>query len=130
MKKLPKSMGACADLLYETREKRLAADKVAATLKAEEERIKQHIIDNLDKRIETGAAGKHHRVQIVPKTKVRVDPEKWDAFFGWVGKNKRWDLLQKRVNDNAVLELLEQKRPPKIPGASKFPVLSISLTKV
>jgi hypothetical protein len=51
------------------------ADKAAAELKAEETRITNHIIDNLDKRSETGAAGKHHRVQVVRKKKYRVTRE-------------------------------------------------------
>lgn len=123
-------MGACADLLYDVRTARLEADKRAAELKAEEQRIKDHIIDNLDKREETGAAGKHHRVQIVPKVKVRVDPEQWDKFFGWVAKNRRFDMLQKRVNDNAVLETINASRAPKIPGVERFTALAVSLTKV
>lgn len=129
MKKLPKSMGACADLLFDAREKRLAADKVAAALKTEEERIKNHIIDNLQKD-DTGAAGKHHRVQVVRKRKYRVGPENWNKFFAWVGKNKRYDMLQKRINDAAVLEHMETPRAAKLPGVEPFDYVSISLTKV
>lgn len=129
MLKLPKSMGACADLLYSTREKRLTADKAAAVLKAEEERIKTHIIDNLDKREETGAAGKHHRVQVVRKKKYRVDPVKWDSFFKWVGKNNRFDLLQKRLSDDAVKAVIEEGKK-KIPGVEPFDYVTVSLTKV
>lgn len=128
-KKLPKSMGACADLLYEVREKRLAADKVAAELKVEEERIKSYIIDNMPE-TDSGGIGKHHKAQVVLKPKARVNPEKWDGFFGWVAKNKRFDLLQKRINDAAVLDTLNQPRAPKIPGVERFTAKTVSLTKV
>lgn len=128
-KAFPKSMGACADLLFLTREKRLQLDKAAAELKAEETRITNHIIDNLDKRDETGAAGKHHRVQVVRKKKYRVDPMKWNYFFAYVSKNKRFDLLQKRISDDAVKALVEEGKK-KIPGVEPFDYVTVSLTKV
>lgn len=128
MKKLPRSMGACADLLFATREKRLAADRVAAELKAEEESIKQHIVDNLAKEDLTGGAGKTHRVQVVRKWKPRVDPTKWDKFYAWVSKNKRFDLLQKRLADVAVKELLAEGK--KVPGVEQFHYVDVSLTKL
>lgn len=127
--KFPKSMGACADMLHDIRTARLAADKFAAELKSHEERLKTHIIDNLDKRIESGAAGKHHRVQIVPKRKWRVNAEKWDNFFHWVAKKKRFDLLQKRINDTAVAELMTTSKA-KVPGVESFDAVTVSLTKV
>lgn len=128
MTKLPKSMGACADLLFKTRTMRLAADKAAASLKSEEERIKNHIIEHLDKN-STGAAGKTHRVQVVRKYKYVVDPTKWSTFHAWVAKNKRFDLLQKRLSDDAVKETVEEGKK-KIPGVLKHDYVSVSLTKV
>lgn len=128
-KALPKSMGACADLLFMTRQERLKLDKAVQELKGEETRITNHIIDNLDKRNETGVAGKHHRVQVVRKKKYRVDPMKWDSFFGWVAKNKRFDLLQKRLSDDAVKATIEDGKK-KIPGVEPFDYVTVSLTKV
>lgn len=126
-KKLPKSMGACADLYYDAKQARLKADKTAAELKAEEDRIKNHIIDNLSKET-TGAAGKHHRVQVVRKWKPRVNPEKWPAFYAWVSKNRAFDMLQKRLSDDAVRERMADGK--KIPGVEKFDYVDVSLTKV
>lgn len=128
MKKLPKSMGACADLYFEARQKRLAADKAAAELKAEEVRIANYIIDNLDKN-STGAAGKHHRVQVITKVKHRVNPEKWNDFYKWVAKNNAFDLLQKRLSDEALRDRLANSKA-KIPGVEPFNAVTISLTKV
>lgn len=126
-KKLPKSMGLCADLFFDAKQKRLAADKVTADLKVEEERIKLHIINNL-KKDDTGAAGKHHRVQVVRKRKFIVNPEKWNYFYAWVAKNKRFDMLQKRLSDAAVKETVEAGK--KIPGVEPFDYVDVSLTKV
>jgi len=121
-------MGACADLLYDVKTQRLALDKQVQDLKAEETRITNHIIDNLSKD-DTGAAGKHHRVQVVRKKKYRVDPTKWDRFFKWVGKNNRYDLLQKRISDDAVKATIEESKK-KIPGVEPFDYVTVSLTKV
>lgn len=129
-KKLPKSMGACADLYYDARQKRLAADKVAAELKAEENRIANHIIDNLSKD-DTGAAGKHHRVQVKRERKWRVGPENWSKFHAWVRKNNRFDFLQKRVSEEAIKEYLATSRGGKAPpGMEPYDYVKISLTKV
>jgi len=122
-------MGACADLLFDVRQQRLDADKYAASLKSEEERIKTHIIDNL-KKDDTGAAGKHHRVQVKRDRKYRVNPENWNKFFAWVGKNKRYDMLQKRINDAAVRDHMETPRAAKLPGVEPFDYVTVSLTKV
>jgi hypothetical protein len=126
-KALPKSMGACADLLYKTREERLKLDKAAAAMKAEEERIKNHIIDTLDKN-STGAAGKTHRVQVITKTKLRVNTEKWNDFYAWVAKNKAFDMLRRQINEEATAARIEAGK--KVPGVETFNAVTVSLTKV
>ena len=128
---IPKSMGATADLLYDVREARLAADKYAQALKAEETRITNHIIDNLSKKDDTGAAGKHHRVQVKRKQKFRVNPEKWPKLHAWIAKTGRFDLLQKRISDDAITELMTTaKKKDQPPGVEPFDYVTVSLTKV
>jgi hypothetical protein len=127
MKKFPKSMGACADLLFDIRTKRLAADKIAEELKGQETALKNHIIDNLDKSSD-GAIGKHHMVRVTRKPKPRVITEKWNEFFAWVSKNKAWDVVQKRLSDTAVLDRIEAGK--RIPGVEIFQAIDVSLTKV
>lgn len=123
-KAFPKSLGACADLLYQMRETRLAADKEAAALKSEENRLKEHIINTLPKD-SGGAVGKTHKVIIVTKTKQQV--KDWDKFWAYVGKNKAWDLLQKRIADVAVQARIDDGK--KLPGVEAFTVVDVSLTK-
>lgn len=124
-KPLPKSMAACADLLFERREKRLAADKVAAALKAEETALINHIIDNLPKD-SSGAMGKHHKAQVITETKQQV--KDWPVFFAYVSKTKAWDMLQKRTSDAAVQARIDDGK--KVPGVEPFTVVKVSLTKV
>lgn len=127
LKPFPKSMGACADLLADTREKRLAADKVAEALKAEENRLKEHIINSLDKS-STGAAGKHHMVRVIIKQKPQV--REWDKFYAYVHKNKAFDLLQRRLSETAIIDRMMEARGKKLPGIEMFNTVDVSLTKV
>lgn len=125
--KYPKSMGACADMLFDMKEKRLAADKAAAELKAEESALTEHIINNLPKG-DTGASGKHHKVQVVTKQVPQLDPEQSEAFYKWVSKNKRWDALQRRLNEKAIADTLDAGK--QVPGIKMFTAVKLSLTKV
>lgn len=128
--KLPKAMGQCADLLYDTRQARLAAERFAEQIKAEETRISNHIIDNLPKD-DTGAAGKRYRAQVKRDRKWRVNPEQWDKFHKWVAKTGRFDMLQKRLSDAAIAEaMMELPKKQQPPGVEPFDFLKISLTKL
>lgn len=124
MKAFPKSMAACADLLYLKRTARLAADKSAAELKLQEQALIDHIIDNLPKD-SGGAVGKTHKVIVITKIKQQV--KDWDKFWAYVAKNKRYDLVQKRISDAAVQELIDDKK--KVPGVEPFTAVTVSLTK-
>jgi GTP-binding protein EngB required for normal cell division len=127
-KAYPKSMGACADLLFDMKAKRLDLDKAAAAAKAEETALINHIIDKLDKE-SSGAAGKHHRVQVITKQKPQV--KDWAAFYAYVKKNDAFDLLQRRIGEQAVMDRLEDPKNRKgLPGVEMFQAVTVSLTKV
>lgn len=123
--KIPKALGACADLLYEVRQRRLEADKLAAAWKEQEQRIIDHVVDNLPKE-SSGAMGKGYMVRVITKQKPQV--KDWDAFWEYVRKNKAYDLLQKRISDGAVQDRLMDKK--KLPGVELFTAVTVSLTKV
>lgn len=124
-KPFPKSMSACADLLYDLRTERLEADKVAAALLEREKALKEHIINNLSKD-SSGAMGKHHKVKVEPKVILQVDD--WPAFHAYVSKTKAWDMLQKRISDKAVSDRIADGK--KVPGVVEFHTKTVSLTKV
>lgn len=124
--KFPKSMGLCADRLYELRNKRLEEQKKVEALEAEEKALKAHIIDHLPRSQQTGASGKFANVRIIDKQVPQL--QDIEALYGYIRKTKRTDLLQKRLNETAIKELVDAGKTP--PGVTLFPVKTISLTKV
>lgn len=123
--KFPKSFGACADRLAVLKAERLAQQKLADVLEAEEVALKAYVIQNLPKS-EGGAIGKTHKVQVVTKVVPRV--EDWNVFYTYIAKKKRFDLLQRRPSDAAIQELWDNKQ--RVPGVIEFQAVTVSVTKV
>jgi hypothetical protein len=124
--KPPKSLGACADRLYELRQQRLAVQKEVDKLAAEETFLREHIINTLPKSEASGIAGKLARVTVVTKQVPQV--KDWDAFYKFVKKTGSFDLLQRRLTDQAIKERWEAGK--EVPGVEHFNAVSISLNKV
>ncbi len=123
---MPDSIGICADLYAEVRELRLAMQKHVDDVKSRESEIRDHIIDNLSKSADTGAAGKRYRAQVVRKLKPSL--KDWDAFTAFVVANNRFDLLQKRIAERGVLDMLENDEV--VPGVERFHAVDVSITKI
>lgn len=124
--KIPKTIGSCADLLYETKAKRLALQKQVDQLEAEEKDLKDHIINTLPKSQASGVAGKVARVSVTKKSVPQV--KDWPKFFTHLKKTGEFELLQRRLNESAVSERWEAKK--KIPGVEAFEVVTVSLNKI
>lgn len=126
--KLPKNLGACADLYYEALEKRLAADKVAAALKATEVYIAEHLIQSLPKGEATGVSGKRCSVRIENKEDYR--PKDWDKVWAYIFKQKDPTLLQRRLSVEAIRDIMSTRKTP-LPGIEKvqYPVVRYSVIK-
>lgn len=124
--KFPKALGACADKLFELRNKRLAEQKKVDEIAAEESALKNHIIENLPKSEASGVAGKLARVTVVTKQIPQV--KDWDAFYKYVKKTGSFDLMQKRLTDAAIKERWEAGK--EIPGVEHFNAVSVSINKV
>lgn len=123
---MPASIGLCADLYSEVRELRLAMQKIVDDVKARETEIKEHIIDNLSKSSDTGAAGRKYRAQIVTKEVPTL--KDWTAFTAYVAENNRFDLMHKRIADTAVKDMWEAGAD--VPGVGKFKAVDVSITKL
>lgn len=123
---LPENLGRCADLYREVRDVRLAMQKEVDDVERREKQIKEHIIDSLSKSDEQGAVGLRYIAKIEMKTKYKVAD--WGVFHSWVRKNDRFDMLHKRLSDDAVREFAEhnQHTPP---GTEVFSVPDVSITK-
>lgn len=124
--KFPKALGACADLLYQLRQKRLEMQKEVDKIAAEEAALKEYIINTLPKSEASGVAGKLARVTVVTKEVPQV--EDWEAFYKYVKKTGQFDLLQRRVVDAAIKERWEHGE--EIPGVKHFQAVTVSINKV
>ena len=124
--KIPKTIGACADLLYATRQRRLALSKQVEQLEAEESELREHIINTLPKSEASGVAGRVARVTVHTKDVPQV--KDWAKFYAYVKKTGQFDLMQRRLADGAVKERLEAGK--KLPGVEVFRATVVSLNKV
>jgi len=123
---IPDSIGRCADLLHEVKQLRLDMDKEVDVVRQRERELEQHIIDNLESGEDTGAAGLQYRVQVRKKTKPK--PSDWAALHDYIREHGRFDLLQKRLADKAVMDMLAEGED--LPGVERIHVPQISLTKI
>jgi len=124
--KPPKTLGACADLLFTTRNDRLTLQKQVDALSAQETSLKDHIIATLPKSDSTGVAGKLARVTVVTDEVPQV--KDWDLFYAYVHKNKAYELLNRALSKAGVTERLEAGK--KVAGVEMFPVVKVSINKV
>lgn len=143
--KFPKSLGSCVDLYHDTREKRLAANRVTEEIKAVETAIATHIIDNVPKG-DKGAIGARYKG--VVKTEDVFQVEDWDKFYAFLKKTGSFELLNRALNQAAVREHTDvlnerldatnarqadpAKRKPRkmLPGVKIFKAVKLSVTKV
>ena len=124
--KLPKTDGACADLLYLTRQARYKLQHEVAKLEALEKAVEQRFIDTLSSKDSTGVAGKVGRVQIKPKTVPVV--EDWPKFYAHIKKTGEFELMQRRVAEGAVKERWDASK--QVPGVGRFSTKTVSCTAV
>jgi hypothetical protein len=124
---MPLTMGRCADLLKDVQQLRLSMEKEVEEVKARESEIKEHIINNLSKSEDTGAAGLRYRVQVVMKRKTKVID--WSLLHSWIRKNDRFDMLQKRLSDTAAQDWQEQEQRV-LPGCEIINLPDLSITKI
>lgn len=124
--KFPKSLAACADKLYQLRAQRQQMQKEVDSVEAEEKAVKAHIIDNLPKSDASGVAGKLCRVTIISKEIPQLKDD--EAFFKYVKKTGRFDLMQRRLSDAAIKEIWENGK--EVPGVDHFNAVTLSINKV
>jgi hypothetical protein len=123
---IPRSIGRTADLYNDVRQLRLAMEKEAEKVKARETELREYMIANLSKSDDTGAAGLRYRAQIVSKDVPRAAD--WAKVHAYIRKNDRFDLLQKRLGEKAVMDMWEQGEA--IPGVEVVKVPDVSITKI
>lgn len=123
---IPASIGRTADLYSDVRALRLAMEKEVEKVKARETELREYIIANLSKSDDTGAAGLRYRAQIVMKDVPRALD--WPLVHDFIQKTGRFDLLQKRLGEKAVMDMVEQGE--QIPGVEVVHLPDVSITKL
>lgn len=124
--KLPKTLAACADKLYQTREKRLALQRQAKELEEQESKLKQHLIEKLPEQDASGVAGKVCRITLVDK--VVPYAKDWSEIYDHIKKTGHFDLLGRRINAKAVEERWENGE--EVPGVETYTTTNVSINKL
>lgn len=122
----PKTLGACADLLFTIRKQRLELQRHIDLLTAKESELKAHIIGSLPDEDASGVSGMVARVTITTKSVAQV--KDWEKFYEFVQTTGEFDLMQKRVSDAAVKERWEAG--DSVPGVEPYSFKTLSINKV
>ena len=113
-----------ADQWFEANKKRLAADKIAASLKAEEDGFKAILLREFQEQKLTGIGGKKVRVGMDPVPDYVPAVKDWPAYYDYIVEHRAFELLQRRPGVEACRERWE--RGVAIPGCEKFPVFKLT----
>lgn len=137
--KFPKTLAACADLYWETREKRLAAEKEIEAGKAVEAAMRDHLIATLPTQQASTIGGKLCKVTLVRKSVPKVTD--WSLVYkkivdDYQAHAKRRDGLQdsafalvgKSIGRAAVQEAWDAGK--QVPGVEAYPVVELSVSKL
>lgn len=126
LKASSKSLGPLADLLYRARQERYAAQKRVDAMKVEERALEAKLRAGLLKLEGNTVGGRKARVTLGLKQVPKV--VNWDALYAHIQKTGEFELLHRRVSDEAVKERAEQKI--RVPGVQLEPVQVLSVEKL
>jgi hypothetical protein len=137
--KPPKTLGECADLLYTTKNERLAQQKMADALEKKENALKDYIIETLPKSKANGVAGHLARVTLEKKDIPRA--EDWSKIYAQVVKNYLAEVKKKSGQEDGAFALLNRAlnatavgdvwaTQKEVPGVLKFVAIKVSINKL
>jgi len=115
--------GYLADTLYKLRQNRLKIEALINESKAEERRIKDHLIKTLTRDELTRIAGKVAGVSVVTSDQPRALD--WALIWAHVKKTGHFELLHKRLSAEACRERWEQGI--ELPGVERFKAIDLSV---
>lgn len=120
------TLGKQIDALYKKRAERLALSAEVESMKAEEKIMETAIMEAMDKEDSTGSKGSVASCSI-SSTEVG-NPLDWGAFYKYMARTKQFHLMQRRLSDPAIRELMALKGS--IPGVELFTKRTLNLTKI
>jgi len=123
---LPASIGAMADEYSYVRGARLRMDRETREVHDRETEIYNIIMSALDESADTGGSGQYYRVQRIEKDRPRVGD--WAEVWQHIQKTGEFDLVQRRLNDKAIMERWEAGN--QVPGVAVEKIPTLSFRKV
>ena len=120
-------LGELADIYHTVRADRLAADKVAGTLKAHESTAEALLIEQMRSQEISACGGQRLRVALAAPDYVPAVKD-WDKFYAYILKSKDFSLLERRPGKAACRDRWEDGK--EVPGVERFPVYKLSRNEV
>lgn len=117
-----------ADIFFATYKERLAADKAAAALKADEVNATRVLLEQMQRQGLTAIGGKRVRLGMDPVPDNQPHVTDWPKFYAYILKTKDFSLLERRPGKAAVKERWEDGKV--VPGVEKFPVFKLTKSEV
>lgn len=93
-------LAALVDRYHEKREERLRKEKEVAALQAEETKLRGALLDGMKAAKLSSIGGKLARVELTPKLVPVV--VNWDVFHRHIANSGDFDLLTKRLGEDAI----------------------------
>lgn len=126
---LPDDLARCADILYQTTQKRLALNRQVKRLEELETALEQNFINTMPK-TSKGISGLVAHAKIVSSPVPVVDGEEgWEKLYTYIVKKRAFELLQRRLGKEAAQELIEAGEGGKA-GLTVFQAKKVSVTKI
>jgi len=116
-------LAALADAYWQTKTKRLAADKVAAALKTDESAMEAKIIEQMLKQNISATGGKEV-ILTLPSPKYEPAVTDWGKYWQYAKEQDDPSLFERRPGRAAIKERWEDGLT--VPGVEKFPVYKLS----
>ena len=120
------NIGQMIDVLYETREERLALERAADVLKKVETQLSNDIVKGLS--AVDLKAGRGDRANFSFKKEEVPNVTNWPVLFKFVATTGEFGLLQKRISI-PVWKSFKEENELIIPGTEVFELTKVSLTK-
>ncbi len=126
VRKPPANTGTLIDKVIDLRAKRLALEKSVDKLKSEEASIKDKIVSGLLKQGLERATGKKGTLSY--KTVAVGHVNDWDAFYKYVKRTNSFELLERRIAQSVLREVVTDKRRKNPDGVQIGSVVKVNLT--
>ena len=117
-----------ADQLNETKKKRLAADKVANELKAQEVALHDRLLLQMQKQDISAIGGQTVRVELKREPDYMPHVTNWPEFYSFIINEEDFSLLERRPSRAAMKERWEAG--VEVPGVEKFPIYKLGMSQV